>query len=198
MKWLIVVIISLLLIVVSIAAYLGPDDLRSCGEAPSDKTGCQPADAIVAVSGGDTSARTSEAIKLYQRGWAKQLIFSGAAFDADSPSNAEVMRDQALQAGVSPDAILIDPSSNTTLENAANVSGIFADNDISSIILVTSAYHQRRTSLEFGKFDNITVRNHPVAYDNQWSGLWWLTPGGWWLAGSELVKITVFYGGSTR
>lgn len=198
MKWLIVVIISLLLIVVSIAAYLGPDDLRSCGEAPSDKTGCQPADAIVAVSGGDTSARTSEAIKLYQRGWAKQLIFSGAALDVNSPSNAEVMRDQALRAGVSSDAILIDPSSNTTLENAANVSGIFADNDISSIILVTSAYHQRRTSLEFGKFDNITVRNHPVAYDNQWSGLWWLTPSGWWLAGSELVKITVFYGGSTR
>ena len=49
------------------------------------------ADVIVAVSGGDTQARTEEAVKLYKDGWSHNLIFSGAALDANGPSNARAM-----------------------------------------------------------------------------------------------------------
>ena len=42
-------------------------------------------DAIVAISGGETDARTAEAIKLYKDGWATHIIFSGAALDPNSP-----------------------------------------------------------------------------------------------------------------
>lgn len=66
-------------------------------------------------------------------------------------------------------------------------------------MLVTSGYHQRRAFLEFKKYSpNVTVRNSPLNNDMQWSSLWWLTPKGWWLAGSELVKIIAFYTGSSR
>lgn len=187
------------IIILVIGAYLGPDDLRSCSDMPNGHAPCQSADAIVAVSGGDTPARTGEAIRLFQNGWGKKLIFSGAASDPNSPSNASVMRTQALEAGIPASKILIDGTSQTTQQNAANVHSIFASHDIHSVILVTSAYHQRRTYLEFKQYNpSIGVRNHPVASDRQWSGLWWLTPVGWWLAGGEMVKIVAFHLGDSR
>jgi uncharacterized SAM-binding protein YcdF (DUF218 family) len=67
------------------------------------------------------------------------------------------------------------------------------------VILVTSGYHQRRSELEFKKVNtNITVLNHPLLKDKDWSLWWWATPRGWWLAGSEIVKIVIFHvGGAT-
>lgn len=197
MKWLIGILAGFLILVLMIGAFLGPDDLRGCNSHPGERPPCQPADAVVAISGGDTSARTAEAIRMYQNGWGKKLVLSGAALDEESPSNAAVMREQALAAGVPSAAILIDQDSRTTLQNAAYVQEIFKNNDIKSIILVTSAYHQRRAALEFGRYQDIEVRNHPVASDRQWSGLWWLTPRGWWIAGSEIAKIIGFYLGES-
>lgn len=199
LKALLALVVAFLIIVLAIGAYLGPDDLRSCSNAPNGHPPCQSADAVVAVSGGDTSARAGEAIRLFQNGWGKVLVFSGAASDPNSPSNASVMRTQALEAGIPADKILIDGTSETTQQNAANTHSIFTSHGIHSVILVTSAYHQRRAYLEFERFNpDIKVRNHPVAGDGQWSGLWWLTPIGWWLAGGELVKIIAFHLGDSR
>jgi len=199
MKALIAVVVALVVIVIGLSIYLSPDDLSECDEQPSDKQGCQAADAIVAVSGGDTPARTAEAIELYKNGWAPKLIFSGAALDKSGPSNAEVMRSQALGSGVPQEDILIEEYGETTRENAENTQDILADNSITSVILVTSGYHQRRAGLEFSKrAQNVEVRNHPAASDKQWSAWWWLTPSGWFLAVSEFIKIIAFYIGGTR
>jgi uncharacterized SAM-binding protein YcdF (DUF218 family) len=200
MKFLISLFAGLVAIIIAISIYLGPNDLTGCGDTPTTTIPCQTADAIVAVSGGDTGARTAEAIKLYKNGWASKLIFSGAAQDKTGPSNAEAMRKQARDAGVPDGDILTEEVSATTKQNAVNTQSIFASNNITSVILVTSAYHQRRASLEFGKeaTGSVTLRNHPVARDDQWSGFWWATPTGWYLAVSELVKIVVFYTGGSR
>lgn len=199
MKTLIAVVVALVVIVIGLSIFLAPNDLSGCDEQPSDKQGCQPADAIVAVSGGDTPARTAEAIELYKNGWAPKLIFSGAALDKSGPSNAEVMRSQALGSGVPQEDILIEEYGETTRENAENTQDILADNSITSVILVTSGYHQRRAGLEFSKrVHDVEVRNHPVASDKQWSAWWWLTPGGWFLSVSEFIKIIAFYIGGTR
>lgn len=196
MKAIIVIVIAVALIILSLGWYLSPDDLKRCGQAPSSKQGCQKVDAIVAISGGDTKARTNEAIQLYQNGWANTLVFSGAAQDKSGPSNAAVMRQRAENAGVPASAILIDENSETTQQNAENSQSIFEQNDISSVILVTSAYHERRAELEFNRRaqGSVTVLSHPVASDDQWSAhWWWLTPTGWWLALSEFAKILAFY-----
>jgi uncharacterized SAM-binding protein YcdF (DUF218 family) len=198
------VIIGLLIIVIAtivgISIYLAPDDLRQCGARPSAKDGCQQADVIVAVSGGDTTARAREAIALYQNGWASRLAFSGAAQDKTGPSNAEVMRREARAAGIADEDIIIEENSETTNENAKETQSIFEKNDVSSVIVVTSAYHQRRAGLEFSKqlSEKVEVRNHPVASDRQWSAFWWATPIGWFLAVGELVKIVAFYAGGVR
>jgi len=199
MKTILGVIIGLAALIVGLTFYLGPNDLANCGDQPSKVSPCQEADAIVAISGGDTTARTNEAIALYKNGWAPKLVFSGAAQDKSGPSNAEVMRRLARAAGIPDSAILTEEQSATTEENAQNTRSIFAKNHIFSVILVTSAYHQRRAGLEFAADSTgVSVRNHPVASDKQWSVVWWLTPTGWYLALSEMVKIFAFYLGGAR
>lgn len=199
MKTLIAIIAATAIIIFGLSIYLTPNDLKHCPKRPTGQGKCRSVDAIVAVSGGDTLARTQEAVRLYKRGWAETLIFSGAAQDKSGPSNAAVMRQEAIKAGVSPAAILIEEYSETTKENAVKTHQLLEDRQINSVILVTSAYHQRRAGLEFSsRAEGVTVLNHPVKEDKQWSTLWWLTPEGWYLALSEFFKVLLFYVGVTR
>lgn len=196
-------LILVAVIVAGIGAYLSPDDLSDCKLGPNIEAQglfCAKADAIVVISGGDTSARTDEAIKLFQDGWAPVIIFSGAAADKRGPSNAAVMRDQAIASGVPAEATLIEDVSETTRQNAEQVRTRLNDSGIDDVILVTSGYHMRRAGLEFAKElgSDIDLRRHPVPTDSQWSRFWWLTPWGWGLAIGELVRITVFYIGGSR
>lgn len=201
MKLVLISIVSVVILsIVFLSSYLAPNDLADCHTRPSTSGECQAADAIVVVSGGDTQARTAEGILMYQNGWAPQIIFSGAAQDTSGPSNAEAMRQQALAAGVPSDAIMTEELSRTTAENAQQTRILLRQLNIQRIILVTSAYHQKRAGDEFEKRagDDVTVVNHPVATDRQWSEYWWTTPTGWYLALSELVKIIVFHAGGAR
>ncbi|HUD10901.1 MAG TPA: YdcF family protein [Candidatus Saccharimonadia bacterium] len=148
-------------------------------------------DAIVAISGGETNARTAEAVQLYRAGWAHWLIFSGAAADPTGPSNARAMATDAEAAGVPASAILLDETSVDTSQNAINVAVIVRDHNFHSIILVTSPYHQRRAEIAFhqalGK--SFTILNHS-SYDQQWRRSdWWATSYSRNLTYSELQKV---------
>ena len=198
MKWFFILPLVVIGMIVGISIYLQPSDFSNCSEAPGADAACAKADAIVVVSGGDTAARTATGIELYKQGWAGHLVFSGAAFDKTGPSNAAAMMAQAEDAGVPSDAILIDEEAVNTQQNAENTKSIFNERNFSSVILVTSGYHQRRASLEFNKrADTTTIRSYPVTQDSDWGWYWWATPRGWWLAGGELVKILAFYAGAT-
>lgn len=198
MKTIASIILALVVIIVGLSIYLTPDDLSKCQDSPSAGSTCQTADAIVAISGGDTEARTDEAIALYKNGWAPLLVFSGAAQDKSGPSNAQAMQNYALEQGVPSDAIILEEYGETTKQNAENTQSIFSERDITSVILVTSGYHQRRAGLEFNARTSVTVRNHPVTSDSQWSPWWWLTPVGWFLAVGEFIKIVAFFIGGSR
>ena len=195
MKWLFIIPGALAVFIIGISVYLQPNDFIGCSDKPiSGSTKCLKADAIVVVSGGDTSARTDEGIMLYENGWADAIIFSGAAQDKSGPSNAAAMRDRAIKAGIPETSIYIEEGSATTKENAVNTQTVFENNDFNTVILVTSGYHERRATLEFERESKgTTVLNHPLLSDDDWSFWWWLTPRGWWLAGGELAKITAFY-----
>lgn len=158
--------------------------------APQDEL--RRVDAIVAVSGGDNEARTETAVELYQSGWADQIIFSGAARDPQSPSNAEIMKREAIEMGVSKRRILTEELSQDTRDNASNVAELAKDNNIDSMILVTSPYHQRRAFIEFqNAFEGqeVTILNYS-AKDQKWRrSQWWISPRGWYLTTSESLKI---------
>lgn len=195
MRTLFVFLIVLFLgFVVVVPRYLAPDQLSGC-EGVTEEGPCRPADAIVAVSGGDTTARTLEAVRLYKAGWAPEIIFSGAAEDPESPSNALAMKRLAVAQQVPSSAIIIEEFSRNTEENARNTSQFIQRQGLERIILVTSAYHQRRAALEFGAKlgGEVTILSHPIAKDDHWGPYWWLSVNGWRLAIGELVKIVYFY-----
>lgn len=176
----IILVIGIVAILVGMTIYISPSD------------SLEKADVIVAISGGDTEARTREAIRLYHEGWAPHLLFSGAALDPLSPSNAQVMRDIAESEGVPLYAIDIAERAGNTAENAAESQVIIDEFDYSKVILVTSPYHQRRAYMEFrNRFgDDVDIINHPVEDDSDWSRQWWWrTPKGWWLTLGESVKV---------
>jgi len=166
--------------------------------SPQDKL--SKSDVIVAISGGETSSRAEEAIRLYKDGWANRLIFSGAAQDPSSPSNASAMAAEAVAAGVPAAAIDLDETSTDTRQNAANVKGIVDAKGYRSIILVTSPYHQRRAFILFRRAlpKQVTVINHS-APDQTWSrSRWWATSASRTLTMDEIQKVLyeLFQGGN--
>jgi uncharacterized SAM-binding protein YcdF (DUF218 family) len=184
------VLVFMLVLTVGLPLYLGPDDIAGC-DAPTGTGACTRVDAIIAISGGDTSSRTNEAVKLYKAGWSDMLIFSGAAADLSGPSNAAAMKKMAIDQGVKADDILIEEYSMNTAENAKNTSKVVEQYGLKKVMLVTSVYHQRRASIEFHKWlgGGVQIVNHPTTNDNQWSNWWWATPYGWILGISEVIKI---------
>jgi uncharacterized SAM-binding protein YcdF (DUF218 family) len=124
---------------------------------------------------------------------------SGAARDAGE-SNAEAMKRLAVKLGVPTDEVLVEKESRNTFDNAKFTRDILTNNNVESIILVTSPYHQRRASLTFNRYlgDSVKIINHSAA-DSAWR------KNGWWnniwarkITLSELQKImylSVFFKG---
>ncbi len=146
-------------------------------------------EAIIVVSGGDTRGRTMHGVDLYQKGWAPKLIFSGAARDPKSVSNAKAMMAIAASRGVPQEAILLDESSRDTKENAQSTKSIAGN--YKTIILVTSDYHQRRVSIEFNKqYGTQTEFINSPAKDKNWGRkTWFLNPYGWWISLTEPANL---------
>jgi uncharacterized SAM-binding protein YcdF (DUF218 family) len=160
-----------------IAVYLSPQDALV------------KADAIVVVSGGDTDARITEGVKLYQQAWAPKVIFSGAAAEGDV-SNALAMKRIAVASGVPAKDIIIEEDSKTTAENADFTAKIINDNNFKSIVLVTSPYHQRRAYTQFrsalGK--DFVVINHSSKDDTWRKKSWWENANARFLTLGEIMK----------
>lgn len=174
-----VVAAVLALLVVAITRYLPREDTL------------KKAEAIVAISGGDTHGRAQHAVDLYKQGYAPKLIFSGAAKDPASASNARVMMAIAVSQGVSTKDISLDETSRDTKENASSSQQLAKNYD--SIILVTSPYHQRRAYKEFRRAygDQVEIINSPAEDKNWPRHYWWLTAYGWWIGLSEPVKLAL-------
>ncbi|HIK30550.1 MAG TPA: YdcF family protein [Oscillatoriales cyanobacterium M59_W2019_021] len=89
--------------------------------------------------------------KLYREGKAPVVILSGGRIDwqGPGPSESEDMAVLLEPMGVPASAILQDPTSLNTRENAVNVKRILEEKGIRQILLVTSAMHMPRSVLIF-------------------------------------------------
>ena len=149
------------------------------------------ADVIIAISG-DEGPRTETAVSLWQQGLAPLLLFSGASLDPDSVSSGELMKREAVRLGVPADAILVEPLSATTEENAKRTAALMTARGLHTAILVTSPYHQRRAAMLFARaFEpaGLSFRNHP-ANDPAWDpDRWWMTDPPRALTFVELAKL---------
>lgn len=89
--------------------------------------------------------------KLYRQGKAPVVILSGGRlhWQGSGPSESEDMAALLEPMGVPASAILQDPTSLNTRENAVNVKRILEEKGIRQILLVTSALHMPRSVLIF-------------------------------------------------
>ncbi len=138
-------------------------------------------DAVVVLGGGtvtrspekgsddlreESLKRTLFGVRIYQEVPAVQraqtfLIFSGGrVFDVGQEAEATIMARYALEWGVDPKVILLDPESRTTWQNARQVVSRFHPQ---RILLVTSAYHMPRAVFCFSRL-GVEVIAAPTDY----------------------------------
>lgn len=156
--------------------------------SPQDKL--ESANAIIIISGGETRERVETGVQLFFDEWAPLIIVSGAARD-EGTSNAVMMRDIAISLGVPASDIILEEESQTTRENAKYVASTIESNNIESIILVTSPYHQRRAYLDFRDFlgPDFKIINRS-AEDSAWrKNGWWNSGWARYLTFAEIQKI---------
>jgi uncharacterized SAM-binding protein YcdF (DUF218 family) len=92
---------------------------------------------VVVVLGGDPNARPFRALELFKARAGRQILVSG---DGDN----DFIRDRLVLAGVPPGAIVQEPNSRNTKENAEFSVHWLKEHGVTSVVVVTSWYHSRR------------------------------------------------------
>lgn len=109
----------------------------------------RPVDVGVGLGGHDPGVAIHLA-ELYHQGYFPRVVFTGAnaptTIDTFPRGEAIHYRERAIELGVPPQAILVDPHATNTGENIENTRQLLADNGITarSLILVSRPYQQRR------------------------------------------------------
>lgn len=132
------------------------------------------ADAIVLLGGG-VRARVDEhslgnlnrwgdrilyAAVLYQAGKAPRIVVTGGGRE-NGDTEAELMRDILNYMGVPEQAVVLETASTTTYDNARFTVPILRENNWEKVLLVTSAFHMRRSEALF-KAQGMTVTVAPT------------------------------------
>jgi uncharacterized SAM-binding protein YcdF (DUF218 family) len=90
--------------------------------------------------------RVEHAVALYTQGRVKRLVLSGGAGKAGH-TEAGVMRDLALAAGVPADALILEELSRSTIENFACSRPVLEKLAAERVLLVTEPWHMTRAML---------------------------------------------------
>jgi len=91
-------------------------------------------------------ARTQQGIALYRTGYAPHLIFSGG-LGRNPPTEAEVMRRLATNAGVPTEAMVLEDQSHSTEENLANSKRLMDARGWRTAIIVSDPFHLLRAEM---------------------------------------------------
>lgn len=141
-------------------------------------------DAIVVLTGG--RGRLNEGIGLLSNGHASKMFVSGVYKGVDVSTLLKLSQQNPKELicciGIG--------HAEDTIDNARETSDWAVDNKISSIRLVTSAYHMPRAMLEFkNSMKEIKIVPHPVFSDYVKQEKWWIWPGTTDLIVSEYNKF---------
>lgn len=144
------------------------------------------ADAIVVLAGG--KGRVNEGVRLFRAGQAEKLFFIGVdptvrKFDLYRPSASDPPAER----------VILEKSSRNTLENALYARDLLAEVHIRSIILITSRYHMKRSTLLFRNSlpKDTAIYPYPVDTVNLKTD-WWSDGGSFQLLFREFYKYCMF------
>lgn len=154
---------------------------------------------VIAVFSGDSGARTERAVELLKEGYADYLILSGGRV-YDDVTIAELMKSHAIKLGVDESKILIDDESSTTNENAEFTADIIEENNLKSVIVVTSDYHTRRSKLAMEKaLENTLIDGEKVevtvtpSKEEKFTTKWWTSGNSVLMVISEYLKLMGYW-----
>ncbi|OHX13746.1 multidrug MFS transporter [Chromobacterium sphagni] len=94
--------------------------------------------------------RINHAVKLYQGGKVRWIVFTGGTPQPGYPSEADVGREFAARQGVPMTAMLAETESRTTWQNLSNARDLGRQFGIRSYLLVSDPLHMRRAVLMAG------------------------------------------------
>ena len=142
--------------------------------------------------------RVPVAVQAYKAGRARKIMLCGGKlrdFPDGKYSEAEHMRQAALALGVAEEDIVLENSSQNTVENILfalrELQRSFYLNHVHGVLLVTTAYHMRR-SLAIARYllpKHITVISCPANDNNTRRDNWMNTSVGVERAKGEAMKI---------
>ena len=112
--------------------------------------------------GEGSATRLLGAARLYHR-LRVPILFTGGKVMEDSASEAETARRYLLGLGIPDRDIILETKSRTTGENAKFTAEVLKERGFSRPILVTSAFHMKRSVLNFER-NGVTVTPFPVGY----------------------------------
>lgn len=121
-----------------------------------------------------TADRLTDSIIMFRQKKAPYILFSGGSgilFQGDV-SEAKTAKKFLTDMGIPEDQILLEDKSRNTKENAVFSAGILREKKIKKIILVTSAFHMKRSLLVFEK-EGFEIQIFPTDYKSlYWSWNW--------------------------
>ena len=94
--------------------------------------------------------RINHAVKLYQSGKVRWIVFTGGTPEPGYPAEADVGREFAARQGVPMTAMLVENQSRTTWQNLSNARDLGNQFGIRSYLLVSDPLHMRRAVLMAG------------------------------------------------
>lgn len=160
------------------------------------------ADAIWVLSGSSVyQERNREAALAYKNGIAAQIFltddggFAGwSQSEQRNPSFVELAKRELVGQGVPIEAIEILPKTESGTRYEAD---LFAETarqrNLKSVLLVTSAYHSRRTLWTFSRAmlkNNLSVE---IGMQSPAKNFFWFSPNDWIFVGGEYVKMTYYW-----
>lgn len=169
----------------------------------------ESADAIFVLSGSEAYIeRAEEAAKLFKKKTAPKILLSNDGMKAGwvpkeqrNPYFAERARQALIWYGVPDEAIETLPTIvNGTNDEANLLVKICAERNLKSLLLVTSAYHSRRTLRTFERAIlrsnshlNVGIKSPSSKEQIPAAFGWWLSIKGWRTVGAEYVKIVYYW-----
>jgi len=145
------------------------------------------ADAIVVLTGGQE--RVSEAVRLLEEGHAGRLLISGVHPGTTRKQLAAVTASvKPLEEG----SVDLDRVALNTAGNATETASWVRKNGFGSLLVVTSAYHLPRATVELsGALPNVTLIGYPVFAKDLQLEAWHTKPATIRLLIREYVKYTL-------
>lgn len=144
------------------------------------------ADAIVVLAGG--KGRVDEGVRLYRERMAPSLFLIGVD---PAVRKSDLFRPQPSDP--SPDNVILERTSRNTLENAIYGRELIMRRQVKSILLITSRYHMKRSTLLFRNAlpRDVSIIPYPVDSRNL-KEAWWSHGGSFSLLFSEFYKYCMF------